>query len=190
MSRGHNPDSTICSKCCYLSQTPAANSRHHLDACRVRKCCWLDGRPNDWNRAVSLHAAQAHGLGRSHPSLPLHDHYCRAPDPWRRSEKYQKVACRWSTRARSSFNSNLLFIGRIRIDGRVRNCLDTDYVPFDLSQSRNFRGALSSPAITMLGTLAFAWGFVSAAMGLLRPLPGRIAITSLRLWQRSAGPQS
>jgi hypothetical protein len=56
-------------------------------------------------------------------------------DPWGRSGEYQKVACRWSTGARCSFDSSLLFIGCIRINGSARNCLDTDYVSYCLSQS-------------------------------------------------------
>lgn len=37
--------------------------------------------------------------------------------------------------ARCSFDSSLLFIGCIRINGSARDCLDTDYVSYGLSQS-------------------------------------------------------
>jgi hypothetical protein len=51
------------------------------------------------------------------------------------SGEYQKVARRRRVGARSSFNGSLVVIGCIRLNGRVRNCLDTDYVSYRLSES-------------------------------------------------------
>jgi hypothetical protein len=45
------------------------------------------------------------------------------------------VAYRWSTGARSSVDSSLLFFGFIRINGSARSCLGTDYVPYGVSHS-------------------------------------------------------
>jgi hypothetical protein len=52
-----------------------------------------------------------------------------------RSGEYQKVAYRWSTGARSSVDSSLLFVGFVRINGSARGYLDTDYVPYGVSHS-------------------------------------------------------
>src|SRR5919204_450739 len=49
-------NSAICFRYCYVSETPAADSWHGFDARRIRERCGHDHRPDDWNRAVWLHA--------------------------------------------------------------------------------------------------------------------------------------
>ena len=135
LSEDTKSDSAICFRHCYVSETPTLDSRHDLDARRIRQRRRHDHWLDDWNWAVWLHAEEPHGLDRPHPGVPPNDDFCCASDPWGRSREYQKVACCWSTCARSSLDSRLLFIGCIRIDGSARNCVDTDYVPYVLSHS-------------------------------------------------------
>ena len=75
------------------------------------------------------------GLGRPHPGVPPNHYYRCASDSRGWSGEYQKVARRRGAGARSSFNSSLVVIGCIRLNGRVRNCLDTDYVSYRFSES-------------------------------------------------------
>src|SRR5213079_2245391 len=48
------------------SATPTADSRHDFNSRRSRERRRHDHWLDDWNRAVRLHAAEPHGLGRPH----------------------------------------------------------------------------------------------------------------------------
>ena len=132
---GYKSDSARCIRYCHVSEMPTLGSRDGLDTCRTRERRGHDHRPNDWNWAVRFHAAKPHGLGRPHPGVPPNHYYRCASDSRGWSGGYQKVARRRSVGTRSSFNSSLVVVRCIRFNGRVRNCLDTDYVSYRPSES-------------------------------------------------------